>query len=95
MDNIEVWQAEIWDLECSRGCGSFQVSEQCATATRPDCHCPSCGYNSGRAEATGRQGWFYWFCYPGCLPDSEENGPFDTYEAALADARDGLDDDST
>lgn len=31
--------------------------------------------------------WFYWFCFPGCLPDSEPNGPFESKEAAIADAR--------
>jgi hypothetical protein len=33
-------------------------------------------------------GWFYWYCFPGCLPDSEPYGPFDSYAAALEDARD-------
>lgn len=34
-------------------------------------------------------GWYYWFCFPGCLPDSEEYGPFSTREEALDDAQDG------
>ena len=34
-------------------------------------------------------GWFYWFCFPGCLPDSEPKGPFETEAEALADARGG------
>ena len=34
-----------------------------------------------------RGGWFYWYCFPGCLPDSELMGPFDSYESALADAQ--------
>ena len=29
-------------------------------------------------------GWFYWYCFPGCLPDSEPVGPYET--AALAKA---------
>lgn len=37
--------------------------------------------------ATG--GWFWWTCFPGCLPDSPAIGPFDTYAEALADAREG------
>lgn len=37
-------------------------------------------------------GWFWWSCFPGCLPDSEPMGPFDTEAEALADARDGMDD---
>lgn len=32
-------------------------------------------------------GWFYWYCFPGCLPDSEPIGPFDTEDSALDDAR--------
>jgi len=31
--------------------------------------------------------FYYWFCFPGCLPDSEPIGPFDTADAAIADAR--------
>jgi hypothetical protein len=32
-------------------------------------------------------GYFYWFCFPGCLPNSEPIGPFETYQQALDDAR--------
>ncbi len=32
-------------------------------------------------------GWFYWFCFPGCLPDSDPVGPFATRDEALNDAR--------
>jgi hypothetical protein len=34
-------------------------------------------------------GWYYWFCFPGCMPDSEPSGPYDTEEAAIAAAREG------
>lgn len=33
-------------------------------------------------------GWYWWACLPGCLPDGEPSGPFDTEEEALDDARD-------
>ena len=33
------------------------------------------------------EGWYYWFCLPGCMPDSEPCGPFDTEAEALEDAR--------
>ena len=33
-------------------------------------------------------GWYWWPCFPGCLPDSDPTGPFDTEGEALADARD-------
>jgi hypothetical protein len=37
-----------------------------------------------------KEGWYWWSCFPGCLPDSDACGPFETEEEALADARDGL-----
>ena len=33
------------------------------------------------------EGWYYWFCFPGCMPDSEPCGPFATEAEALAEAR--------
>ena len=27
-------------------------------------------------------GWYYWYCLPGCLPDSDPIGPFISFEAA-------------
>jgi hypothetical protein len=33
------------------------------------------------------QGWYYWYCFPGCLPDSDPVGPFATEAEALADAQ--------
>ena len=35
-------------------------------------------------------GWYYWFCFPGCLPDSDAFGPFDTHNEALQAAREEL-----
>lgn len=32
-------------------------------------------------------GWFYWYCLPGCMPDSEAIGPYDTEQDALNAAR--------
>jgi len=34
------------------------------------------------------KGWYYWLCFPGCLPDSDPIGPFETEEEALKDAQD-------
>lgn len=30
-------------------------------------------------------GWYWWACWPGCLPDSDPVGPFDTEELAKQD----------
>lgn len=27
-------------------------------------------------------GWFYWYCLPGCLPDSSPIGPYKTWQEA-------------
>lgn len=37
-------------------------------------------------------GWYWQACFPGCLPDSDPIGPFDTEALALADAREGMED---
>lgn len=34
------------------------------------------------------EGWYYWACLPGCLPDSDPVGPFDTEQEAIDDAQD-------
>jgi hypothetical protein len=33
-------------------------------------------------------GWFYWFCFPGCLSGGPAMGPYETQAEALAAARD-------
>ncbi len=42
-------------------------------------------------EAMGlaEPGWYWWPCFPGCMPDSDPVGPFATEEEALADAQEG------
>ena len=31
-------------------------------------------------------GWYWWSCFPGCMPDSEKVGPFASSEQAYNDA---------
>jgi hypothetical protein len=33
------------------------------------------------------RGWYWWACFPNCLPDSDPHGPFASEQAALEDAR--------
>jgi hypothetical protein len=33
-------------------------------------------------------GWFFDYCFPGCLPDSAAFGPYESRDAAIAAARD-------
>ncbi len=34
-------------------------------------------------------GWYWWSCFPGCLPGGKPTGPFATEEEATADAQEG------
>ena len=34
-------------------------------------------------------GWYWQACFPGCLPDGEPVGPFNSEQAALEDAQGG------
>jgi len=45
-------------------------------------------------EGMRPHGWLFWqACFPGCLPDSEPIGPFDTQAEALADAQAGAEEE--
>jgi len=39
------------------------------------------------SEGEIEPGIYYWYCFPGTMPDSDMFGPFLTYDEALADAR--------
>lgn len=43
--------------------------------------------NLDAEDSTLYPGWYWQSCFPGCLPDSDPIGPFETEEAALADAQ--------
>jgi hypothetical protein len=42
---------------------------------------------NGDPEDELEEGWYWWACFPGCLPDSDPVGPFATEDEALQDAR--------
>ena len=35
-------------------------------------------------------GWYWWACFPGCLPDGEAIGPFETEAECIADFKEDL-----
>ena len=39
------------------------------------------------AYGLAEPGWYWWACFPGCLPDGDPVGPFATEDEAIADAR--------
>lgn len=55
------------------GNGSFEVFYNDGTMFDPE---------DNAAEA----GWYWWACFPSCIPDGEPEGPFATEAEALADA---------
>lgn len=32
-------------------------------------------------------GWYWWSCFPGCMPDGDPMGPFATKQEAIDDAQ--------
>jgi DNA-directed RNA polymerase subunit RPC12/RpoP len=54
--------------------------------------CTECGRGfTPEPNEIGRNGWWWWSCLPGCLPDSDVLGPFKTEAEALEDAGQGID----
>ena len=51
--------------------------------------CENCGAKGLHCIDT-KVAWYYWTCFPGCLPDGEPIGPFETEADALEDAREGM-----
>ena len=88
LPDVEIWRTQVYKVECR--CGEYEIPEP---TSFEDVRCPSCervplSYGGISTEAgTPKLGWFYWNCFPGCLPDSDPFGPFDTEAAALADAQ--------
>lgn len=49
--------------------------------------CAMCNKQESGAGHHEHVGWYWQACFPGCLPDSDPMGPFDTEAKALADAQ--------
>lgn len=108
LPDVETFYAsQIVTIDCL-GCGQTDIPWYAEWQWFPSA-CPLCGRlaedswiaktgngNDPDAQAymeSPKRGWFYWFCFPGCLPDSDPVGPFATEADALADAREGVEDD--
>ncbi len=95
LPDVEVWQDKIVILRT--GCGEFEVGQM---SEYPRGFCPSCERatcvnslatfdpSESGIQHTDKTGWFYQFCFPGCLPDSDPFGPFQTEQEAINDMRD-------
>ena len=79
--DLEVWEAptgEYWIW-----CDDERIHESSLADRVSDAHCKVESFSAEPVDG----GWFYWFCFPGCLPDNDANGPFSSEAEALADAR--------
>jgi len=66
----------------------FDPAQADAPYSLPDCEIwYSEGVIDKESEEILAPGWYWWACFPGCLPDSDPMGPFDSYLEALIDAR--------
>ena len=84
-EDVEIWEDRIVQIDCDKhGETTVHGGHVDANGYR----CPDCGAECNSTGETGRKGWFWWTCLPGCLPDSDAHGPFDTAEKASADAND-------
>lgn len=63
--------------------GETADAEQVRAAIESDC----------QKEAKNLEGWYYWTCFPGCLPEGDAIGPFKTEEEAQADAGEEVEDE--
>lgn len=62
---------------------TFEVTSHDLTDIYSAFHQPDGIYSMG--DGTDQIGWYWWACLPGCLPDGDPTGPFDTEELAIAD----------
>ena len=81
MENIETFQAHY--RYCTKCHSLVFFDHQTDDEGRLVADCEDCS----TTNELQTEGWFYWFCLPGCLPDSEPFGPFDSERDALDDAR--------
>jgi hypothetical protein len=65
--------------------GLRAAEEDCPQCADPESDGPAADPGSDHAEHVG---WYYWFCFPGCMPDSDAFGPYPSEQAALDAARD-------
>ena len=78
LPNVELWDSHY--VDCPE-CGKTVLYNNARSAACPECD------RVFPVSSTDPVGWFYWFCFPGCMPDSDWVGPFDTRKEALADAQ--------
>ena len=87
LPDVEVFYARPTVIECG-DCGN-SVLPWDGTYDHDYFKCPQCGKLTKRARFDRNDAgqYWYWYCLPGCLPDSDPIGPFATEEEAIAAAQ--------
>jgi len=80
LPNIEIWSEPARTVGCR--CGDYEIPLSFEEPV-----CPSCDGDVEFTEIGTVDKCWFWFCFPGCLPDSNVFGPFDSEEEALEEAR--------
>ncbi len=61
--------------------GSFEVFHRSVSENVAD------GWLDDAGEPLG-EGWYWWACFPGCMPDGDPFGPYETEDEAITAAND-------
>ena len=81
-DNTEVFQVTADEFFLRAVPGSWQEAlHRAKLAENPEAECFE--------TAERLEGWYWWACSPGCLPDGEASGPFESEIEAIEDAGGG------
>lgn len=101
LPDLSIMEERVWAVTCRCGDSLIPWPQDLTHTVDPDtgeeitaCYCPSCGKPAPAkpdGPNGGRTGYFWSYCFPGCLPDSDWFGPFDTAEEALSNARENAD----
>lgn len=88
--NMEIWKDDSVTLYCEK-CTVITRTQTAMSANEGKC--PDCGETVTDESPDIQKGkWWYWCCSPGCLPESEAMGPYDSELEALEAATEGLGD---
>lgn len=91
--NVQVWCESSIAWDCEGTCNDGKLYPLSVVNDQPHGGCPDCGeaFEGGDIRA---QRWWWQTCCPGCMPDSDVFGPYDSEAECLDNATDGLMDES-
>lgn len=89
LPDVEVFYVSAEDfLSAEDGTWMFEEMSNNGAASAEDTDYPATIGPELRRIAGMLAGWYHWTCFPGCLPDSEPAGPYDTEQAAIDASQD-------